>query len=66
MSLRPLVEIRKQGALKEAEDPVPWRRDRAVTVWEWTEGNGLKWTARNGLKYTERNEMKWIEGNGLK
>jgi len=27
-----------QGALKEAEDPEPWRSDRTVTVLEWTEG----------------------------
>jgi hypothetical protein len=33
-----LVEIRKQGALQE---PEPWRKDRAVTVLKWAEGNGL-------------------------
>jgi hypothetical protein len=60
LTLDQLVEIRKQNAVEETEQPEPEPKERTVTILKLTAGHGL---AQVGIKVSEDND--WNEHQKL-
>jgi cysteine synthase len=67
LTLGHLVEIRKQSAVEEAEEPEPDPKERAMTVLNLTEGLGVTEAGIKVFEDTDRKELRALTtGHGTR